>query len=214
MSRSAPRRPLTMGRSLKTWHHKQPGIAPATGGRPSLILAEKHVVPPLPTRKGGLMALKAHTSPRRNLSTRTLSSLSSLSSHISTAGPARSEDSRAGLPHLNGLMTLMTLMTHSFPPHKAAGGRRRHPLRRLGRLRRRQSPRPTHRLFMIEKDKSIEFYRILQTTAPSTTHTRRSINSRPEALVPRFLLRAASAGPVRVSVKRAACRSLHFARRL
>jgi hypothetical protein len=54
MSRSAPRRPLTMGRSLTTWHHKQPGTGPATGGRPSLILVEKHVVPPLPTRKGGL----------------------------------------------------------------------------------------------------------------------------------------------------------------
>jgi hypothetical protein len=53
MSRSAPRRPLTMGRSLTTWHHKQPGIGPATGGRPSLVLAEKHVVPPLLTRKGG-----------------------------------------------------------------------------------------------------------------------------------------------------------------
>jgi hypothetical protein len=58
ISRSAPRRPLTMGRSLTTWHPNN--RAPALPrGATILDSTEKHVVPPLPTRKRDL---KPHTS--------------------------------------------------------------------------------------------------------------------------------------------------------
>ena len=73
MSRSAPRRPLTMGRSLTTWHHKLTGHRPGRGeDHHELLEKSSH---PLSTRKGGLMAhkaLKAHSSPAPKSITRTL----------------------------------------------------------------------------------------------------------------------------------------------
>ena len=69
MSRSAPRRPLTMDRSLTTWHHNMTGPGPAVGK--IFVNHSKSTRPiPLPSRKGGLMAhkaLKAHTFPRAEI---------------------------------------------------------------------------------------------------------------------------------------------------